>query len=158
MTIFSGFAFLRVAIVRTRVARANFSNFVAANNRASAGSRIDAILRSLSDCGPIFSLLFSPREIVTGFTARHSAVSLALFAMAFLRNRNSGPFRLISCQEAEGRKPLGYCFSGQCQNAQDDSAGYTGAVRRRGDSFAYVQTAYRELVQYFSKSKMFFWT
>ena len=32
MTIFSGLALLRVAIVHTRVARANSSNFVAANN------------------------------------------------------------------------------------------------------------------------------
>jgi hypothetical protein len=91
MTIFSGFALLRGAIVHARVARANSSNFVAANDRASAGSRINAILRSRSDCGPIFSLLFSHREMVTGFTARHSAVSLALFPMAFLRYRNSRP-------------------------------------------------------------------
>ena len=93
MTIFSGLALLRVAIVHTRVARANSSNFVAANNRASAGSRINATLRSLSDCGPIFSLLFSIGKWLRGSLRGTRLFPWRLFPMAFLRNRNSAPVR-----------------------------------------------------------------
>src|SRR3990172_2291337 len=73
-----------------RIERKVSKHFSKGIGRSSA-SMINAILKSLSDCAPIFSLSFSHRDTETGFTARHSAVSLALLPVAFLRNLNSSP-------------------------------------------------------------------